>query len=314
MIVGSLLAIGFGSLAANGLAFGSGSPDPRMRALQWAAGYQPHSIRIGDMWYQVNRLGVMGALLSVSADLYDVAHKAERGDMLKAGASLMQAFSSNIMDESWMRGPASLIQAVEEPGRYGEGYIRNFFSSFIPYSVGLAQMDRASDPFARQVRTLTDAIKAKIPGMSESLLPRRDIWGQPLPNKDSLIHAGITSIWEQRMGRDPVNQTLINLGIAPGFLKRNIAGVELSDQQYDDYMRVAGVMTKERLDRIVNSSQFHSWRGSMQHDVIKETIKQSRIAAQGWMKMKYPAIISQAYKQRKGKMAQEDLDALDIVE
>ena len=41
----------------------------------------------------------------------------------------------------------------------------------------LAQMDRASDPYTRQARTVVDGIRAKIPGMSEELFPKRDIWG-----------------------------------------------------------------------------------------------------------------------------------------
>jgi hypothetical protein len=304
--VGTMYAIGFGALAAYGYARGSGSSDPRMKAVEWAAGYQPHSVRIGDMWYSVNRLGVLGMLASISADLYDVSAKAERGDLIPASAALLNAFTRNILDESWMRGPADLINAVESPGRYGEGYVNNFLSSFIPYSVGLQQMDKATDPYLRQVRNLTDAMKAKIPGQSETLLPRRDIWGQPIPNRDALLAAGVTSIWEQRMGRDPVNMALINLGIAPAFLKRSIRLVPLTDQQYDDYMRVAGKIRKERLDVIVNSGQFHSWRGSQQHAVIQEVLKQSDEAARGWMMMHYPSIVRQSYNQKLDKMKAED--------
>ncbi len=46
------------------------------------AGYQPHSVRVGDMWYRMNHLGPLGIYLSIAADLYDVAHDAAQGDML----------------------------------------------------------------------------------------------------------------------------------------------------------------------------------------------------------------------------------------
>jgi hypothetical protein len=34
-----------------------------------------------------------------------------------------------------MQGPADLIRAVEDPGRYGEGYLKNIASDFLPFSV-----------------------------------------------------------------------------------------------------------------------------------------------------------------------------------
>jgi hypothetical protein len=103
----------------------------------WREVYQPHSVRVGDLWYQVNRLGPIGMLMGIAADMYAVSHDATEGEILKAAAHLQHAFTQNILDESFMRGPADLIKAIEDPGRYGEGYIKNFLSSFVPYSVGV---------------------------------------------------------------------------------------------------------------------------------------------------------------------------------
>jgi hypothetical protein len=44
-------------------------------------GYQPNSFRIGDMWYQMNRLGPLGMHLSLAADLYDVVADADIAGM-----------------------------------------------------------------------------------------------------------------------------------------------------------------------------------------------------------------------------------------
>lgn len=306
MLVGGVAAMTFGGLAASGYASGSGPTDPRQAAMWRLGGNQAHSVRIGDMWYAVNRLGPMGMLLSTAADMYDVAHIASQGDMLKAGAALQHAITQNILDESFMRGPADLIQAVEDPGRYGEAYLRNWASSFMPYSIAMAQAARGMDPYARQARTVMDEIRAKTPGLSEGLFPRRDVWGEAMPSGDALIHSGVTAIYTRMLSHDPVNVAMLQLGIGPAQMLRSIRGVQLTDEQYDDFARVGGRMAKQRLDAIVNSQQFASWPGSVKHDVIIETIKQSWEAARGWMMMKYPSIIQQSFQNKTAKMQEED--------
>jgi hypothetical protein len=296
MLAGTALSVTFGSLAAEGLATGSGPEDHHKAAMWRLAGYQAHSVRVGDTWYQVNRLGPMGMLMGVAADMYDVAHNVGQGDMLAAGAFLQHAVTQNILDESFMRGPAELIQALEDPGRYGEAYIRNMLSSFVPYSVGIAQMARASDPYSRQARTVMDQIKNKIPGLSETLLPRRDVWGEEMPNPAALGAAGLTAIYERQISNDPVNLAMLNLGISPAAVTRKIRNVDLSDQQYDDYARIAGRMTKMRLDAIVQSPDYQTWPNHIRHDVLTEVIRQSRESARGIVMMKNPDILSAAVK------------------
>lgn len=294
MLVGSALSVTFGGLAAQGLISGSGPSDPRQAAMWRMAGNQAHSVRVGDTWYQVNKLGPMGMLLGLSADLYDVAHEAGEGEFLEAGAHLHHAITQNVLDESFMRGPAELMRAIEDPGRYGEGYIRNFLSSFVPYSVGLAQIARASDPYARQAKTVIDAMKAKVPGMSESLFPRRDIWGEPMASRDALGMAGVTAIYAQQVSKDPVNLALLDLGISPAQPERKIRNVDLTEQQYDDFARLSGRMTKQRLDVIVRSPDFRTWPNHIKATVITEVVRQSREAARGLMMMKNPQIVKDA--------------------
>lgn len=305
MLVGTALSLTFGGLAAEGLVSGSGPSDPRQAAMWRLAGNQAHSVRIGDTWYDVHRLGPLGMLMGVAADMYEVAHQVGKEDMATVGKSLMHAITQNILDESFMRGPADLIKAVEDPGRYGQAYIRNFLASFVPYSVGMAQVARAIDPYSRQARTIMDAVKQHIPGLSEQLLPRRDVWGEPMPSREALLAPGVTAIYEQKISQDPVNQAMIKLGIAPAQVKRTIRNVPLTDQQYDDFARISGRMAKQRLDVIVRSPDFATWPAHVQHDVITEVIKQSREAASGIMMMQYPTIVQAATAAKLAKIRGE---------
>lgn len=301
MLMGTVVAMAMGGLAAEGLASGSGPKDHDENAMWKMAGNQAHSIKIGNMWYAVNKLGPVGMLMGMAADLYEVGHKAHEGEFAKAAAYFHHAITQNILDQSFMKGPADLIQAIEDPDRYGGRYIRNYLSSFVP-NVS-AQIARAQDPYSRETRTVIDAIKAKVPGLSQTLMPKRDIWGEPLPNQEAFGGKGVTGIYVKKMSEDPVNAAMVKLGVHPGAVDKKIRNIELTPEQYDDFARIAGRTTKMRLDTIVRAPDYQTWPDHIKHDVIAETIKQSREAARGLVMMKYPDLVAKAvdYQRKKAR-------------
>lgn len=295
MLVGTALAVTLGGLASEGLVSGSGPSDPRQNAAwRMLGGNQPHSVRIGDIWYDTHRLGPLGMIVGVGADMHEVADQMAKGDASVVAATLMHAITQNVLDESWMRGPSELIRALTDSERYGDQYVRNFVSSFVPMSVGMSQMARASDPYSRQARSVMDAIKLKIPGLSQDLYPRRDVWGEPIANKDVLGAEGFSAIYEQKVNHDPVNQALLRIGVFPSQPQRKIRGVELNDQQYDDFSRISGRLAKQRLDGIVAEQGFTSVPSGQQIQVVKKIMEASRETARKIIMMKNPEIMQQA--------------------
>lgn len=301
MVFGSAVLLTMGSLAAQGYVTGSEPSDPSEAAMWRLAGNQAYSIRIGDFWYSVNRLGPLGMLTGMSADLWHVADKADQGDFGSAASSMWHAVSANVLEQSWMTGFSDMLRATTDSGRYGEAYVRNFLSSFVPYSVGMGQLARALDPDTRRAKTVVDAVIAKTPFASQDLMPRRDIWGEPIPSRDALGAPGVTAIYTQKVGSDPVNLAMLNLGIHPAPVSPRIRNVELSPEQYDDYARIAGRMAKMRLDAIVRSPTFLSWPAQTRYTVLQESIRQSRETAAGIVMMRYPKIITDAYNLKMGR-------------
>jgi hypothetical protein len=205
-------------------------------------------------------------------------------DATKVAHMAAHAVAQNILDESFMRGPSEMIRALEDPDRWGQRFVQQFLSSFLPFSVGEGQIARTIDPYSRQARTLMDAFQAKIPWLSEALLPRRDIWGEEIPNKQALV-PGVTAIYESHMNNDPVNQALLRLSVFPGPVSRKVRGVELTDQQYDDLTRSAGRMAKMRLDQIVASPGFAQMPEFAQREIMDKTVSQMREAARTMLMM-----------------------------
>jgi hypothetical protein len=113
------------------------------------------------------------------------------------------------------------------------------------------------------------------------------------------------SVSSDKCRRSAQTPSISRCGIAPAQVERKVRNVEFTDQQYDDFARIAGRMTKMRLDTIVRSPDWQSWPNHIRHDVISEVIRQSRESARGMMMMKYPQIAHDAVEARRQKFTGE---------
>lgn len=290
MAVGTSLSIVGGGLAMEGIITPSAPADPKEAAVWNMVNGLPHAIRIGDMAFDISRLGPLGFQLGIAADLYHAAEEMGKDDITKVGSLLVHSFTQNFLDEGFMRGPSDLIKALDDPDRYGQTYIKNFISTAaVPFSVGMGQVARQIDPYSREARTLLDSIKAKIPGVSETLFPRRDLWGQEIPNREWAV------VYSQRVQNDPVNRALTTLGYFPARPEHRIRGIELTGQQYDDFSRIAGRTAKLRLNAIVGQRGFMSLPPEVQLNMVQSAVKDSREMARDMVMMRNPQIVKQAH-------------------
>jgi hypothetical protein len=286
MAVGSALGATSFALAAQGVVTGGGPSDPKEAAIWRMTGKQPYSIKIGDTWYGIHRLGPLAVIVGLAADAYEFGHAMENASADKVANLMVTSITKGLLDETWMRGPAELVQALQDPERYGARWARDELTAFaVPFSVGMSQIARAVDPYTREARTIVSEAMSKVPWLSQTLLPRRDIWGEPIPNKDVFGVAGLSAIYESRVNNDPVNQALLRLNIFPSLPERRIRGVMLTDQQYDDYSRVAGRLTKARLNAIVAQPGFTSLPNYAQTQMIENTIRTARESARSLVMM-----------------------------
>ena len=279
MLAGTSFMIAAGSIAAKGLLNGSGPSDPKQAAEWRQINGQPHGLTVGNLSFNVLRMGVLGMQASVAADMWSAIDHMTTEDTNKVGSELIHAFTQNIMDESFMRGISDVVRAVDESDRYGAQWVRSFVSSAIPFSVGLSQVAREVDPYTRQARTTMDAILAKIPGQSQQLFPRYDVWGQPAQNQ------GWAGTYYTHIQNDPTEKALYALGVYPPMPKRDIRGVKLTDQQFDEYSRIGGRIAKQRLDAMVGQPGFASMPPGVQIKAIDSMIDGAREQARAIVMM-----------------------------
>lgn len=277
-----------------------GEPSEPSEAAIWRKTHQAYSVKLGDTWYSYHRLGVVGLLMGISADLVAAGKHVAEDKMTEAVSALAEAFYHNIFEESFLRGPAEMFRAVENHERYGPQWIKNFGSSFMPYSVGMSQIARTVDPYSRRAYTFAEALKQKIPYASMDLLPRRDLWGEPVHNQKPTFAGGVvpTAIYQFQPSTDMVDVEMDRLGVKKSQVERKIRNVELDEKQYDDFQRIAGRMAKMQLDGFVKSERYQSYPDDIKRMEIDKIFDHQREAARNLMMMKYKQIPRDAYKSK----------------
>ena len=237
--------------------------------------------------------------MGVAADMHEFGDAMDHLAADKLAGMVVGSLSKSILDETWMRGVSDALQAVSDPDRYGAKWARDQIASFVPFSVGMGQIARATDPYAREARTVMDRVKAGVPWLSQTLLPRLDVWGQPVPSREALGVDGLSAIYESRENHDPTIAALARLGVWPAMPERQIRGVQLTDAQYQAYASTAGQMAKMRLDAIVNTPGFSSLPDGIQAQTIRETIDNARESARALTLMQNPDLITKAVENKR---------------
>jgi hypothetical protein len=164
-----------------------------------------------------------------------------------------------------------------------------------------AYLARTADPYQRQVHTTWDAIKAKLPYLSQTLPPKIDLWGNPVPNDPALLSTALTSLRYSQASRDPTTIELARLQKWPGLPLRKLRNIELTDQQYVEYATMAGRLVKRDLDRMVNSPQWPRMLDDDKRNAITQSFKANREAAANWLFRRYPQIPADATNLKREK-------------
>ena len=169
------------TFAMDGTLTGSGPNNADARRALMLTGWQPYSIYKNGKYYSYKRTDPIGMFLGMAADVTDVLRYGteQQGTDMALAASM--ALAKNLQDKTYMQGVAAAVQAMEDPDRYLESWLKRTATGFlIPYSSLIGQIEKTGDPTLRVANTLLEKIQAKIPILSESLPPRRNLWGEPI--------------------------------------------------------------------------------------------------------------------------------------
>ena len=140
----------------------------------------------------------------------------------------------------------------------------------------------SAGPFAA---TVLDGIGIGASTYGSKFLPPRDVWGEPMPKGGIPDDDFIKPIRDSDQTQDPVGLALKELNYNPSKPRKEINGIELTDDQYDRYMEISGKYAKLRLSQIVNSPAWSAISDTSKEDIIKSVIADARESARSTIKV-----------------------------
>jgi hypothetical protein len=286
MLFGTAFAAYIANAAADGHITGNGPADPEARRMLMQQGWQPYSIKVGNKYYSYSRLDPFASIIGTVADVVDKTHgqltptQRDQLPMMVVGSII-----HNLGSKTWLQGVTDFTTALDElakgqPGS-GERYVQHFIASWIPAPLG--QAARAIDPVQRAtsddlLRGTVDTVMSRIPLASESLYPRRDMFGEPMRRGTTGSGIGdfLNPIYTSQQKTDPVLQAAQESGATIGPLNRRVSGLKLNDKQWDQYQHVAGQLTRFYIQDVISDPEFRAMGGEDRKQAINDAKDQAR--------------------------------------
>ncbi len=267
--------------AMDGSITGSSPAEPGRGGVKRPTGWRPYSIKIGNTYRSYERIEPLSTLFGAAADIVNLNKDAKIKGPLEEGYAaekinqLIAVATNNVTNKAWMQSLSSAIEAYNDPDGKGQGFINLMAGSTVP---GVAAfVARSQDPYARDVKTPTDAILNRIPGMSQTVPYKRDIYGKAImTDKPSFLGSPIAT--------SPVSQNLVineidRLGMAIRPPERTALGVKLTPQQFDRYQLNANRMLMPMLRNRIAAADWPKMNDELKKVLIKNIFNVARSAA-----------------------------------
>lgn len=277
-MVGSGFGAAFAEMAANGLITGSPPSDQnRLRQLR-ASGWQEYSVKLGDTYYSYKRLDPFALTIGAAADMATLGDGMTDAEREEGAGLIVASILGNLSNKTWLSGVSDLMEALSDPERNGATFVKRLAGS-LTVPTGVSQLARWLDPTMREAPDTQSYIQSRIPGLSDGLLPKRDIWGAEIVSQGGVGPDLISPIWKSKETNDPVLDALLADNLKLGKLSRKVGGRKLSDAEYDQYQSVAGPLMHGQIAELLTSPEWGSLDQEGRQDELDKTAKATRAIA-----------------------------------
>jgi len=274
--------------AYNGIITGRGPQDPKERQAWLAAGNLPYAVKTSAGHVQFSRLDPVATMFSTAADIMDTIRHGQQEDQ-PAVTSLVHAlgiaFANNITQKSYLTGIQKITEVLTDPDKNMAKYLQSAAGSFVPNTLNAA-VGPVGDDYTREIGGMVDAVQARLPGLSQSLPPQRNILGEPI-ERTTAAGSGLTR-WAdfilpvafKATSDDVVTGELARLAYPFSPLSKTVNGQDLTQvphgqtNAFDRWgelvgtTRIRGLTIRDSLRKLIMSKEYQR----LEPDIVDKTL------------------------------------------
>ena len=304
VITGSLGMAILTALANAGVLSGGGDEDKDVRSFeQNILGIKPYSIKIGDKTYTYDWAQPLGTSAAMVADTVKSLKNAKDTEG-KVAAILegAQSGASVLLEQSFVSGirnlfeEDNLINALIETGF-------NEASKFTPQF--LSQLAQIQDDTARTSyvynnipQTAINKVKAKIPGLRQTLEPSVDVLGREVKTDNSvgnvMFNPANTAFARNTEGAEEMYRVYKSTGeksaiaqVAPYYFNVGSEKIVLTPKQRTQYQKTTGKIASDGVENLIDNKAYKNLSDSDKAEILSELYSYGNAVAKEETTTKY---------------------------
>lgn len=243
---------------------GRGPKSREERDALMRTGWQPYSVRIGDTYISYRGFEPLSGWLSLLADINDGYREEGLSNSIKrATANIIRNFAEN----PFLIGLKDVLEAMTDPDETSTDKMIAGFAAGMVVPTIVQQTARIIDPTVRKPEGVAEQIQSRIPFASKSLLPRRNVFGEPIEIERPATRLVAASTSTRKV--DEVETELQRLKLNLSWPSETYAGIKLTPEQHDKLVEIAGKEFKRGLTAMVKSPAYQALPDGMKESAIR---------------------------------------------
>jgi hypothetical protein len=265
-------------LAATDRLSGNGPKDATERAALMESGWRPNSVKVGDSWVSfqlMQPLSVQMALVANSVEAWKEAG-ADPANGPDVAAKTFAKSIGSFLDQSFLSGLFDFVEAVNDPERSATAFAGRLASSGVPFTGAVRTAQQAADPVVRRPRTVSDTVKAGVPGLSTSVAPRIDRFGEVVTREGGPARRALDPFNVSSSKRDPVAAELARLGVQLSLPSARVSDQQVTRPQEVETQQRRGRAVRASLERLMGTPGYQRMSDTLKVEVVERAIQTAR--------------------------------------
>ncbi len=263
-----------------------GRPQTEREKKLWELeGKKENSIKINGKWRSANVLGPAGNLLLVGG--YFQRELDKSGSPTKAIVQAVGGGAKSFSEQTFLKGMSATIDTLSDPERSGEYFVSNLAGSTVPTIV--ADIARANDETERRTESVSQGIKARVPGLRNTLEPKVNVFGQDVSRYGgNILEVMIDPTRPSKIRNDVVVDELRKLNkkgfkVTPTLLGSREGYKSLTPEQNTQLWRTSGRLTYNSIFNDISEKDYKNLSDEDKAKVIEARTKYSKDLARASM-------------------------------
>ncbi len=266
--IAAAVALGFNE----GKITGAAPTNSAERDRFYREGKQPFSVKIGDTWVQYQRIEPLNQSFSQVAAAVDAIKNKDKAVEDRVGQAVF-TIAQNLVSQTYMSSLSNLLDAMNNPEREASTLAERLVQPLIvPASSATRTAAQIMDTTIRQPETFGERIQAGIPGLSQNVPSRLDVFGQEVKRQTPAI-SPINITKEQQTELD---KELNRLKVNVGFVGDSIGRQKLDREQQRQYQLTAGQFSQNMLNAMVTAPFYKKLSDDDKEELITKIVNDSR--------------------------------------